>query len=66
MAKPAEQPWPDDGGDWCGWGPLQLAAPLLRAKASLRFFGSDRGGMFVTLPGRASDGTRSPAVGGIL
>jgi len=33
-----------------------LAAPLLGAKRSLRFLGSDRGGMFVTLRGRGSDG----------
>jgi hypothetical protein len=33
-----------------------LAAPLLRAKRSLRFLGSDAGGMFVSLHGRGSDG----------
>jgi saccharopine dehydrogenase-like NADP-dependent oxidoreductase len=33
-----------------------FAAPLLRAKRALRFLGSDRGGMFVTLRGRGADG----------
>jgi saccharopine dehydrogenase-like NADP-dependent oxidoreductase len=33
-----------------------LAAPLLGAKRSLRFLGTDTGGMFVSLRGRASDG----------
>jgi saccharopine dehydrogenase-like NADP-dependent oxidoreductase len=33
-----------------------LAATLLGAKRRLRFLGSDTGGMFVTLRGRASDG----------
>ncbi len=35
-----------------------LAAPLLRTKRTLRFLGSDRGGMFVTLRGRARDGAQ--------
>ncbi len=34
-----------------------IAAPLLRAKGLLRWLGSDRGGMFVNLTGRAKDGT---------
>jgi Saccharopine dehydrogenase NADP binding domain len=33
-----------------------LAAPLLRTKQTLRFLGSDRGGMFVTLRGRDRNG----------
>jgi predicted dinucleotide-binding enzyme len=35
-----------------------LAAPLLRAKRTLRFLGSDRGGMYVTLRGRANGTAR--------
>lgn len=35
-----------------------IAAPLLRAKRTLRFLGSDSGGMFVTLRGRGADGAR--------
>ena len=35
-----------------------LAAPLMGAKRWLRVFGSDRGGMFVTMRGRAADGNQ--------
>jgi saccharopine dehydrogenase-like NADP-dependent oxidoreductase len=33
-----------------------LSGPLLSLKRTLRFFGSDRGGMFVTMAGRGNDG----------
>jgi hypothetical protein len=35
----------------------RLASPLLRAKRTLSFLGSDRGGMYVTLSGRDANGS---------